>query len=100
MNKPSIRIHYCTGCKWLTRSSWMAQELLETFSDDLASVSLCPSDQSGTFKIMVSDSPADNGSETLVWDRTVDQGFPQIKALKKRVRDIITPARELGHLDR
>lgn len=92
MQKPSISIHYCPGCKWLTRSSWMAQELLETFGNDLLSVALYPSEQSGTFKIIV--------DEQIVWDRTVDEGFPQIKELKKRVRDIIAPERELGHLDR
>lgn len=92
MSKPSVEIHYCPGCKWLTRSSWMAQELLDTFGDELKAVSLHPSEKSGTFRIMVGDDQ--------VWDRTVDEGFPQIKELKKRVRDHINPDRDLGHLDR
>lgn len=92
MSKPVVSIHYCPGCKWLTRSSWMAQELLETFSQDLESVSLHPSSLSGTFKIEV--------DGTLVWDRVEDQGFPQIKELKKRIRDRIAPEKSLGHLDR
>jgi len=81
----------------------MAQELLETFGSDLTFVALCPSDQSGTFKIIVSnisERVPEKDSEKIVWDRIVDEGFPQIKELKKRVRDIIAPERELGHLDR
>ena len=88
----SVRITYCTGCKWMLRSAWMAQELLETFGTDLGSVALLPSEQSGTFKITV--------AGHTVWDRTLDNGFPQIKELKKRVRDVVAPERELGHLDR
>lgn len=91
-SKPSVHIYYCPGCKWLARSSWMAQELLETFGADLESVCLHPAEKSGTFKVTV--------DGQLVWDRTVDMGFPQIKELKKRVRDVISPEKELGHLDR
>jgi len=92
MKRSVISIHYCPGCKWLARSIWMAQELLETFVEELEQVALCPSVLSGTFKIEVNDE--------LVWDRVVDQGFPQIKDLKKRVRDKIAPEKTLGHLDR
>lgn len=77
----------------------MAQELLETFGGELSSVSLCPAEQSGTFKVIAVINSPDSHEET-VWDRTLDQGFPQIKQLKRRVRDIIAPDRELGHLDR
>ena len=38
-------------------------------------------------------------SRTL-WDRKVDGGFPETKELKRRVRDVIDPARDLGHVDR
>ena len=89
--KPEVEIYYCPGCKWLTRSSWMAQAL-KTFGNDLASVALCPSETSGTFKI--------NVAKQCVWERTLDGGFPQIKELKKRVRDMIQPERDLGYLDR
>jgi len=90
--KPIVSIHYCPGCRWLTRSVWMAQELLDTFGDDLHSLSLNPSEQSGTFQIYI--------DSELIWDRRQDDGFPQIKDLKRRVRDMIAPERELGHLDR
>ena len=40
--KPRITISYCTGCNWLLRAGWMAQELLQTFTEDLAEVALIP----------------------------------------------------------
>ena len=39
---PAVTIHYCSQCNWLLRAGWMAQELLNTFGDDLASVTLMP----------------------------------------------------------
>tara|TARA_R100000027_G_scaffold67735_1_gene68284 strand:+ start:934 stop:1224 length:291 start_codon:yes stop_codon:yes gene_type:complete len=90
--KPAITITYCPGCKWLLRSAWMSQELLSTFENDLAQVTLRPSDSSGTFLITYND--------LVLWDRTVDGGFPEIKELKKRVRDQLDPRRDLGHIDR
>ena len=35
-----------------------------------------------------------------LWDRKVDGGFPETKELKRRVRDVIEPGRDLGHVDR
>jgi selenoprotein W-related protein len=40
--KPRVEITYCTGCRWLLRAAWMAQELLSTFSDELGEVALRP----------------------------------------------------------
>lgn len=42
---PNVGITYCTGCRWLLRAAWIAQELLTTFDDttELASVTLIPS---------------------------------------------------------
>lgn len=90
--KASVAIYYCPGCKWLVRSSWMAQELLETFATDLEFVALHPSDTSGVFSVKV--------DGEVIWDRSKDEGFPQIKELKRRVRDKIAPQKKLGHLDR
>lgn len=36
----------------------------------------------------------------MLWDRKVDGGFPETKELKRRVRDVISPERDLGHVDR
>lgn len=89
--KPRIAIVYCTQCNWLLRSGWMAQELLQTFGQDLGEVALIPS-TGGRFEITAND--------TLVWERKRDGGFPGPKDLKQRIRDIIDPERDLGHTDR
>ena len=36
----------------------------------------------------------------MIWDRKTDGGFPETKELKNRVRNIIEPGRDLGHIDR
>ncbi len=41
-SKAAITITYCSQCNWMLRASWMAQELLHTFSTDIASVTLVP----------------------------------------------------------
>ena len=69
----------------------MAQELLSTFRADLGEVALIPA-SGGAFRIEL-------GSD-LLWERVRDGGFPDVKALKQRVRDRLDPARDLGHIDR
>lgn len=32
-----------------------------------------------------------------LWDRKEDGGFPEVKELKRRVRDVVSPDRNLGH---
>lgn len=39
-------------------------------------------------------------ARTVLWDRKTDGGFPETKELKRRVRDVIEPVRDLGHVDR
>lgn len=89
--KPRVTITYCTQCNWLLRASWMASELLQTFSTELGAVTLIPG-TGGVFEIEV------NG--VSIWERKRDGGFPDVKALKTRVRDCVDPDRPLGHLDR
>ena len=88
---PRVAIEYCTQCRWLLRASWMAQELLSTFATELGEVALIPA-SGGTFRIEL--------GEALLWERVRDGGFPDVKALKGRVRDRLDPGRDLGHLDR
>lgn len=38
--------------------------------------------------------------ETVLWDRKAEGGFPETKELKNRVRNVIEPGRDLGHIDR
>jgi selenoprotein W-related protein len=89
--KPRVAITYCTQCGWLLRAAWMAQELLSTFKDALGEVALVPA-TGGAFAITC--------GEALIWERVRDGGFPDVKALKQRVRDVIEPGRDLGHVDR
>lgn len=83
-----IAIRYCTGCRWMLRAAWMAQELLTTFEKELAEVALQPGTR-GVFQV--------HAGDTLLWCRVRDGGFPDIKLLKQRVRDHIAPDKHLGH---
>ena len=89
--KPRVAITYCTQCNWLLRAAWMAQELLQTFGQGLGEVALLPA-TGGVFAITV--------DGATIWERKADGGFPNVKALKQRVRDQLDPGRDLGHLDR
>ena len=89
--KPTITIEYCPKCGWLLRSAYIAQELLTTFSDELHSVTLQPSEISGDFHISI-----DNKK---VFDRKEYGGFIEIKELKQIVRDVVNPGKSLGHAD-
>lgn len=86
-----VTITYCTQCRWLLRAAWMAQELLTTFEDELAEMTLKPA-SGGIFEVTA------NGE--LVWSRKAEGRFPEITELKRRVRDQIAPERNLGHIDR
>ncbi len=88
---PRLCITYCTQCNWLLRAGWMAQELLQTFGQDLGGVELVPG-TGGVFEITLD-------GETI-WERKRDGGFPEAKALKRLVRDRVWPDRDLGHSDR
>ncbi|ASX12548.1 selenoprotein W-like protein [Aeromonas dhakensis] len=89
--KPRIEIRYCTLCRWMLRAAWLAQELLSTFDSELGEVALVPASK-GEFRILV--------DGVQVWDRVADEGFPEAKEIKQRVRDVIVPERDLGHADR
>ena len=86
-----VEIHYCTQCRWLLRAAWMAQELLTTFDQEIAALTLRPG-TGGVFEVRA------NGE--LVWSRKEQGRFPEITELKQLVRDHIAPDRNLGHSDR
>ena len=88
---PRVVITYCTQCRWLLRATWLAQELLTTFTTDIAELVLQPG-TGGVFTVRVDDE--------LIWDRKVEGGFPDAAPLKRLVRDRIAPERSLGHTDR
>lgn len=89
--RPAITLTYCTQCNWMLRSAWMAQELLQSFGQDLASVTLVPG-TGGVFRV--------EADGTLLWDRKERGGFPDSRQLKQLVRDHAWPERDLGHTDR
>jgi selenoprotein W-related protein len=89
--KHNIEITYCTQCRWLLRATWLAQELLTTFEGDLASVALKPG-SNGIFEVTL--------NQQVIFSRKDVGRFPEAKELKQLVRDVIDPARDLGHSDR
>ena len=86
-----VEIDYCTGCRWLLRAAWLAQERLATFEADLREVTLIPGSTGGIFEVRL------NGD--TVWSRKARGRFPEAKELKQLVRDRVAPGRDLGHVD-
>ena len=71
----------------------MAQEILSTFESEIDEVCLRPCrSEPGRFKITC--------GEKLIWCRKRDEGFPDVKTLKRRIRDLVDPQKDLGHTDR
>jgi selenoprotein W-related protein len=91
LSEHTLEITYCTQCRWLLRAAWLAQELLTTFEQDLASVSLRPGSK-GIFNITL--------NQKLIFSRKEAGRFPEAKEIKQLVRDLIDPSRDLGHSDR
>lgn len=92
---PRIAIQFCTQCKWMLRAAYFAQELLSTFGPALGEVALQPA-TGGVFTVSIQTSEISK----ILWDRKTEGGFPETKELKRRVRDVIEPGRDLGHVDR
>jgi selenoprotein W-related protein len=84
-----VRIRYCTQCRWLTRATWIAQELLTTFPTELE-LTLEPG-FGGIFEVEL------DGS--LIFSRATSRRFPEPKELKQKIRDRVDPTRSLGHSD-
>jgi selenoprotein W-related protein len=57
--------------------------------DRIGEVALQPSAVAGTFEV--------RAEGVTVWNRKTDGGFPEAKVLKQRVRDVISPNKDLGH---
>jgi len=91
MEENIVEIEYCTQCRWLLRSAWMAQELLTTFESELGGVLLKPG-TGGIFEVRLD-------GKTL-FSRKDAGRFPESKELKQLIRDRIAPEKPLGHSDR
>jgi selenoprotein W-related protein len=86
------RDHLLPLCGWGLRAGWMAQELMHTFAEELGTVMLTPDTTGGVFEVRV--------DGALVFSRKETGHIPEIKELKRLVRDHIAPDRSLGHVDR
>ena len=89
--KPRVEIEYCSQCRFILRASWMAQELLTTFADELGEVALIPG-TGGLFEVRL------NGE--CLWNKKQNGRFPEPKEIKRLIRDRIAPEKDLGHSDR
>ena len=90
MKKDQIKIIYCTQCRWLLRATWVAQELLTTFENEIDELSMVPG-KGGIFDVYA--------NEELIWSRKEKTRFPELKELKQLIRDKIAPDKNLGHSD-
>ncbi len=70
------------------RATWVAQELLTTFDQEIGELALVPG-AGGLFEVRV--------NEELVWSREHEGRFPELKELKQLIRDRIAPEKDLGH---
>jgi selenoprotein W-related protein len=89
--RPRVEIQYCTQCRWLLRATWLAQELLTTFEQELGEVALVPG-TGGVLEVRL--------DGEVIFSRAEEGRFPESKELKQSIRDRIAPDKSLGHSDR
>ena len=79
-----VSIEFCTGCRWMLRSTWMAQELLASKDPGIDSLTLIPSriKPGGVFTVRGND-------QVILWDRKEQGGFPDSFDLQQRVKRMI-----------
>ncbi|BGP36355.1 hypothetical protein JCM10450v2_000254 [Rhodotorula kratochvilovae] len=122
---PRVVIEFCDRCRWLHRAVWTQTELFLTFPPaadpsappGLRSITLVPRnapETGGRFRVWLLryrsieeefEDTVGKGKEKwngweLVWDRKIEGGFPELKDLKQRIRNIIAPSQDLGHSDK
>ncbi|KZT33730.1 hypothetical protein SISSUDRAFT_1053850 [Sistotremastrum suecicum HHB10207 ss-3] len=98
--EPSVIIEYCDRvCRRQHRATWTQTELLLTFpTPAIQSITIIPlndEDTGGRFRVWLINA----GQTYLMWDRKTEGGFPELKALKQRIRDQLQPGKSLGHSD-
>ncbi|KAF8076177.1 Rdx family-domain-containing protein [Lyophyllum atratum] len=99
---PTVTIEFCDRVRNpLHRASWTQTELLLTFPPPtLGCVNLIPrntEETAGRFRVWLS---VGSQAPTLLWDRKLEGGFPELKVLKQRLRDQLQPGKSLGHSDK
>lgn len=91
IHRPRVSIEYCRQCRFILRATWMAQELLMSFAEEIGELALVPA-SGGVFEVRV--------DGECVFSRQVEGRFPESKELKQLIRDRIDPGKDLGHSDR
>lgn len=89
-NSCNVEIEYCTQCRFILRASWMAQEILMTFGENITNLNLKPS-SGGVFTISL--------DGEILFSRKQEGRFPESKEIKQMIRDRILPEMDLGHSD-
>ena len=91
IHHPRISIEYCRQCRFILRATWMTQELLMTFAEEIGELALVPG-SGGVFEVSV--------DGECIFSRKLEGRFPESKELKQLIRDRIDPGRDLGHSER
>jgi len=86
----NVEIEYCAQCRFILRASWMAQEILMTFGENITSLCLKPS-SGGVFTIRLDDE--------VLFSKKEKGRFPESKEIKQMIRDRVLPEMDLGHSD-
>lgn len=89
--KPRLEIEYCSQCRFILRASWLSQELLTTFVDELGEMALVPG-SGGIFEVWLD-------GERL-WNKKEAGRFAEPKEIKQLIRNRVAPTKNLGHSDR
>ncbi|KAL7409006.1 Rdx family-domain-containing protein [Mrakia frigida] len=99
-----VVIEFCDRCRWLHRAAWVQTELFLTFPPPaLVAISLIPlntQETGGRFRVWLFKGQEEGKQGELVWDRKIEGGFPELKLLKQRIRNHVSPAVSLGHSDK
>ncbi len=89
-NSCNVEIEYCAQCRFILRATWMAQEVLMTFAENINELRLKPS-SGGVFTIRL--------DGEVLFSKKKEGRFPESKEIKQMIRDRILPGMDLGHSD-
>ncbi|MEO8539875.1 MAG: Rdx family protein [bacterium] len=79
----AVEIAYCARCNFLPRATWVAQELLHTYSDFISGLTLVP-DHGGIFTVSV-----DGG---VIFSNNDEGRFPEIREVKESLNKLLAEA--------
>ena len=79
-DRPTITITYCTGCNFTARATWLAQELLHTFHDQVAGVMVIPG-SGGVLEVGL--------GNTTIFSRKDAGRDPLIKELRDAIYELL-----------